>query len=67
MLKIVLEGKMSNGIRISMYKHVKNFKNKELLTLQRTSKKWMNSPILHVSPNKHHCIPIDVFNWNICT
>jgi len=50
-----------------MYKHVKKFKNKELLTLQRTSKKWMNSPILHVSPNKHHCIPIDVFNWNICT
>jgi hypothetical protein len=27
----------------------------------------MNSPILHGFPNKHHCIPFDVFNLNICT
>ena len=36
MSKITIEGKLSNWIRISIYKHVKKFKNKELLTLQRS-------------------------------
>ena len=36
MSKIIIEGKLSNWIWISIYKHVQNLKNKELLTLQRS-------------------------------
>jgi hypothetical protein len=36
MSKIMIEGKLRNWIRISIYKHVQKFKNKELLTLQKS-------------------------------
>ena len=36
MSKIIIESKLSNWIRISIYKHVQKFKNKELLTLKRS-------------------------------
>ena len=32
MSKIIIEGKLSNWIWISIYKYVQNFKNKELLS-----------------------------------
>jgi hypothetical protein len=34
MSKIIIEGKLSNWIKISIYKHVQNFKNKEGQTLR---------------------------------
>lgn len=36
MSKIIIEGKLSNWIRINIYKHVQKSKNEALLTIQRS-------------------------------